>query len=459
MKKIISTLLSLTTVIAMLASCTNADSSSEVNLDSFIDGSSAADSTGDSSVTDDSSKDNSTTTTTTSATSSQIGGGYVIVTDQNGNVVTDESGNVVTSQVPIIVTDISGNIVTDDNGNVVTSFLESAVTDVNGNTVTSDQTSVVTDENGNTVTDESGNVVTVPVISGSTTPPASTTTPVSSVTTVKAGGVMYAKLSTYLYAENASSSATIAQVSKNTKVTIKGKCDNGWYAVEVNGKTGYMPASALGDSEVTSVTTTTKVTTTTSKTTTSSKTTTTTTKKTTTSRKTTTTSKKTTTTPKTTTTAKKTTTTTTTTKKAGVPANQLSDSQMRSYANEIVELVNEFRAENGVAPLSFTWDSKLNDAAQIRAEECVVSFSHNRPDGSSCFTALDECGITSEGHWRGENIAAVYGSPAKVVEAWKNSEGHRANMLSANYTNIGIGVYYNSDTEYRYYWTQMFYTP
>ena len=51
----------------------------------------------------------------------------------------------------------------------------------------------------------------------------------------------------------------------------------------------------------------------------------------------------------------------------------------------------------------------------------------------------------------GENIAMGYATPAGVVEAWMNSEGHRANILSANYTTLG--VVYVADGGY---WTQWF---
>jgi uncharacterized protein YkwD len=51
----------------------------------------------------------------------------------------------------------------------------------------------------------------------------------------------------------------------------------------------------------------------------------------------------------------------------------------------------------------------------------------------------------------GENIAVGYTSPAAVVQGWMNSEGHRANILNASYTQIGMG--YESAG---HHWTQMF---
>ena len=117
----------------------------------------------------------------------------------------------------------------------------------------------------------------------------------------------------------------------------------------------------------------------------------------------------------------------------------------------VLELVNAARAQNGKSPL--TLDDALTDVAQLRAEEIVQSFSHTRPNGSSCFTATQEAGIS--GGAMGENIAAGQNSPASVMNSWMNSEGHRANILSGDFTSIGIG-YVKSGSGYGHYWVQMF---
>ena len=78
-----------------------------------------------------------------------------------------------------------------------------------------------------------------------------------------------------------------------------------------------------------------------------------------------------------------------------------------SYVNEVLRLVNRERAANGLAAVSL--DKSLCDAAQIRATEIKSSFSHTRPDGSSCFTVLSELGINYGG--AGENIAYGQRSP------------------------------------------------
>lgn len=120
------------------------------------------------------------------------------------------------------------------------------------------------------------------------------------------------------------------------------------------------------------------------------------------------------------------------------------------FAAEVLRLVNIERANNGLAALEY--DEKLQKAAQVRADELVKYYSHDRPDGSSCFTVLGDFGITS---WASaENIAAGYASPADVVEGWMNSPGHRANILNSKYKYLGVGMAYGG--EYGIYWSQLF---
>ena len=54
-------------------------------------------------------------------------------------------------------------------------------------------------------------------------------------------------------------------------------------------------------------------------------------------------------------------------------------SQERAFASEVVRLVNIERAKEGLNELES--DSSVQAAAQVRAEETEISFSHTRPDG------------------------------------------------------------------------------
>ncbi len=122
----------------------------------------------------------------------------------------------------------------------------------------------------------------------------------------------------------------------------------------------------------------------------------------------------------------------------------------RQDIQEVLDLVNAERARAGVPALSL--HSGATKAAQIRAQEISVSFSHTRPDGSQGVTALDQAGVSYRGF--GENIAYGQRSASEVMEQWMNSSGHRANILNGSFTSIGIGHY--KDANGVDYWTQMF---
>lgn len=124
-------------------------------------------------------------------------------------------------------------------------------------------------------------------------------------------------------------------------------------------------------------------------------------------------------------------------------------SQEKAFAAEVVRLVNIERTKQGLNTLES--DYLVQSAAQVRAQETEISFSHTRPDGRSCYTALDEASVHYSG--AGENIAYGQKTPSEVVNTWMNSAGHRANILNANFTHIGVGCYNNGGT---YYWSQFF---
>jgi uncharacterized protein YkwD len=124
-------------------------------------------------------------------------------------------------------------------------------------------------------------------------------------------------------------------------------------------------------------------------------------------------------------------------------------SDVSSYANQVLQLVNKERAKAGLSAL--TTNSALTNAANKRAKETVQSFSHTRPDGSNFSTVLKEFSISYR--TAGENIAYGQKTPQEVVTGWMNSPGHRANILNANFGKIGIGVYKSNGV---IYWSQLF---
>ena len=128
------------------------------------------------------------------------------------------------------------------------------------------------------------------------------------------------------------------------------------------------------------------------------------------------------------------------------------DSKKEEYVNEVLRLINVERSEVGLNPLVL--DEAVCQAADIRAKEIEEQFSHTRPNNTPWHTILAEENISYRSS--GENIAAGYSTPQEVVNAWMNSDGHRANILSEKYTKIGIGYYYDKDSTYRHYWQQLF---
>lgn len=101
---------------------------------------------------------------------------------------------------------------------------------------------------------------------------------------------------------------------------------------------------------------------------------------------------------------------------------------------------------------AYTYDYNLEQIALQRAYETVIKFSHNRPDGSDCFT----CTYNGTGTY-GECIAYGYNSASSVFKGWREDnddyagQGHRRNMLSSGFKAIGIAhVIYNGT----HYWVQ-----
>ncbi|MDE6732216.1 MAG: hypothetical protein K2J77_05000 [Oscillospiraceae bacterium] len=118
------------------------------------------------------------------------------------------------------------------------------------------------------------------------------------------------------------------------------------------------------------------------------------------------------------------------------------------FTSEVVRLVNIERANYGLSPLSES--SKLGDFAQTRSQEIIDLFDHTRPNGNR---AVKD--VLALGGLRtcGENIAMGQPTPEAVVDAWMHSEGHRKNILTADFTMIGVGCSYGGGT---YYWVQVF---
>lgn len=119
------------------------------------------------------------------------------------------------------------------------------------------------------------------------------------------------------------------------------------------------------------------------------------------------------------------------------------------FEKEVVRLVNEIRVKNGLKKLTYDWE--LSRVARYKSQDMKDNnyFSHTSPIYGSPFQMMKSFGITYRS--AGENIARGQTTPATVVNAWMNSSGHRANILNASFTHIGVGYVKEGN-----YWTQMF---
>lgn len=124
----------------------------------------------------------------------------------------------------------------------------------------------------------------------------------------------------------------------------------------------------------------------------------------------------------------------------------------KTYASAVLKLVNKERAKVGSPPLVL--NDKLCSVAMIRADEISELFSHTRPDGQSCFTAVEEADIDYS--YVGENIAAGSPTPESVMDVWINSKGHYENIINPEFEEFGLGYVYAPNASYRYYWVQIF---
>ena len=123
-----------------------------------------------------------------------------------------------------------------------------------------------------------------------------------------------------------------------------------------------------------------------------------------------------------------------------------------SLQKKVISIVNQNRKKQGLEAL--TMDEKLMKAAQDRAKELTKSFSHTRPNGTSCFTIFEKYKITPTAS--GENIAAGQRSAAAVMDSWMNSPGHKENIMNNRFKKIGVGLVIVPNDMYSYYWVQMF---
>ena len=129
----------------------------------------------------------------------------------------------------------------------------------------------------------------------------------------------------------------------------------------------------------------------------------------------------------------------------------LTDTETTNVEQQVANLVNQYRAKNGLSTLNLNWE--LSRIARYKSQDMCDRnyFDHNSPTYGSPFDMLKKFNINYQ--TAGENIAKGQKSAEAVVNSWMNSEGHRANILNKNFTQIGVGYYNKNGVTY---WTQLF---
>nr|WP_315970090.1 CAP domain-containing protein [Bacillus tuaregi] len=130
------------------------------------------------------------------------------------------------------------------------------------------------------------------------------------------------------------------------------------------------------------------------------------------------------------------------------PAQQ-APANVSQAVQQVIDLTNEQRRKNGLPALQA--DTQLSSVAQKKSTDMQQKgyFSHTSPTYGSPFDMMRDHGVSYK--TAGENIAQGQRTPQEVVNAWMNSEGHRKNILSREFTHIGVGYEASG-----HHWTQMF---
>jgi uncharacterized protein YkwD len=120
---------------------------------------------------------------------------------------------------------------------------------------------------------------------------------------------------------------------------------------------------------------------------------------------------------------------------------------------QMLQLINSYRTDTGLSPLSFDPDAARAAAWFSRDMASTNRFPADHVDslGRGLGTRLTQCGASYTR--AGENIAAGNASAEATFEQWRNSSGHDANMLRDDVTGAGIGRAYDAGSEYQWYWT------
>lgn len=147
------------------------------------------------------------------------------------------------------------------------------------------------------------------------------------------------------------------------------------------------------------------------------------------------------------------------------PAHNGGGTEPTAWETEVIRLTNVARSKNQDCGREGTFppvpgvrmDKKLTLASRRHAADMAAHdyFDHNGRDGRDPGDRISAVGYRWS--WWGENIAAGQESPAEVVDAWLDSDGHCANLMTKEFKELGVG--FAKGGEYGTYWVQDFASP
>ncbi|WP_237153319.1 CAP domain-containing protein [Oryzibacter oryziterrae] len=124
---------------------------------------------------------------------------------------------------------------------------------------------------------------------------------------------------------------------------------------------------------------------------------------------------------------------------------------------KMLEMINQYRAQSGIAPLQL--DPRLSQIAADYARKMAALDDHgHNVDGHSMLgDRLKSYGYAFAN--AGENVAAGYHTIAEAFSGWRQSPPHDRGMKDPEMTLMGIGTAYNPNSKYKVFWSLIFAHP
>jgi len=126
--------------------------------------------------------------------------------------------------------------------------------------------------------------------------------------------------------------------------------------------------------------------------------------------------------------------------------------QSASAQSDLISLINAYRSANGLQQVSA--NGALTAAATWMASDMAANnyIGHVSSDGRSPTQRMSAFGYPATSMYTGEDLGAGFGTASAVLAGWQASAAHNAVLLNPNYDAVGIGLVYNANSTYKWYW-------